>query len=148
MHPYLCYCLKSVNPKHRNRTYCGITNHFKRRLRQHNGDLKSNSARYTKMFRPWKPFLQVRNFPNKRTVLQFEAAMKRRAKGSGIAGRCKTLLYLLSLDRVSKAATPMREMQLHVRCSLTEATFRRLANCPSWWLPPLHVNFEFNATIL
>ena len=54
--PHLVYCLvSSTSPT---QTYVGITNNFRRRIRQHNGEI-TGGARRTRAYRPWKPFLHV-----------------------------------------------------------------------------------------
>ena len=60
---YIVYLLKNTS---NNRTYLGITNNSKRRLRQHNGELKGG-ARYTKSFKgcgEWQYHLKINNFAN------------------------------------------------------------------------------------
>jgi len=75
---YLVYCLSStVKPQ---QTYVGVTNNFRRRLRQHNGDLKSGGARRTRAYRPWAPFLHVTGL-SKTQALQLEWALKHRRNG-------------------------------------------------------------------
>jgi len=68
---YGCYLLQSV--RSRRRTYIGFTVDPKRRLRQHNGDIKGG-ANKTKKWKPWKMVLCVWGFPGKVLALQFEYA--------------------------------------------------------------------------
>lgn len=70
-----CYCLFSLDAKHPYKTYVGFTTNPHRRLRQHNGILKSGGAKRTKKAgRPWDFCCVVANFPSQRAALQFEWA--------------------------------------------------------------------------
>ena len=68
---YGCYLLQSVR-NHR-RTYIGFTMDPRRRLRQHNGEIKGG-ARKTDRWKPWNMVLCVWGFPGKVLALQFEYA--------------------------------------------------------------------------
>lgn len=57
---YICYVLRSLDPKYCNRTYTGITNNSIRRLRQHNGEL-TGGAHSTKCIRPLTYFFKIIN---------------------------------------------------------------------------------------
>src|SRR5437762_13231235 len=70
---YYVYVLESENNS--KRTYVGYTNNLQRRIRQHNGDLKSGGARYTKYNRPWKYVCHISGSPewfNETRALQLE----------------------------------------------------------------------------
>lgn len=128
MTEYVCYILKSqTNP---NRTYVGITNNFKRRIRQHNGDLKHGGARYTKAHRPWKPLLKVKGFKTKRAALRFEWAMKHRARrrkgASSVERRLLTLRYLLSAPSRESTAEMIKQQSLRVKCSFKPGLLNRV----------------------
>jgi structure-specific endonuclease subunit SLX1 len=73
---YLCYLLVSELPGYTNKTYVGSTNNLGRRIRQHNGELKSGGAKYTSKYRPWRIVATVRNFTTEREALQFEWALQ------------------------------------------------------------------------
>ena len=81
-HRYACYMLVSATGEH-NRTYIGFTVDPRKRIRQHNGDIKGG-AKYTKRGRPWKIDTIVRGFPTQRKALSFEWHWKR---ARGIQGR-------------------------------------------------------------
>jgi structure-specific endonuclease subunit SLX1 len=66
-----CYLLRSVKTERSTRCYIGFTTHPQRRIRQHNGEIKSG-AKKTSSHRPWKYILIVSGFPNKIVALQFE----------------------------------------------------------------------------
>ena len=118
---YICYCLKSVRG---NKTYVGITNNWTRRLRQHCGELKGG-ARYTRGCK-WRGFFHVSGF-TKRQALQFEWAMKHRRKGSRLTGRCKTLWFLLGLERWTKKAPRVQDLKLNVTLKCSRSEFCKLA---------------------
>lgn len=70
---YVCYVIRLSGGK---RTYCGVTNNLKRRLRQHNGEI-SGGARYTTTHGPgWSVYFVVRGFVSHRDCLRFEWKMK------------------------------------------------------------------------
>jgi len=72
---YCCYLLRSLDPQYHYKTYIGYSPDPERRLRQHNGELSSGSARTTKVSgRPWALVLIVDGFIDSRTALQFEWA--------------------------------------------------------------------------
>jgi len=120
---YLCYFIASERY-----TYVGITNNFKRRLRQHNQEIKGG-ARYTKRSKNWKPFIQVHGFANHKEVLQFEWAMKHRRKRGhkGQSGRIRTMEYLFSLDRWTRKAPKIKTMDLRVEVNLSKEKYLKLA---------------------
>ena len=97
---YVCYTIMSGS-----RTYVGITNNLKRRLRQHSGEIKGG-ARYTRGLK-WKLVYFVSGFRNKREALQFEWSLrhitghgrKGRAPGSGMSGRLHNLERVFSMKR-------------------------------------------------
>lgn len=120
---YLCYCLcgkKNAKTK-RGCTYVGITNNFKRRLRQHNGELKGG-ARYTHAHRPWNPIFHVYGFRTKNEVLRFEWAMKHRRRtrkgATPMQARLLTLEYLLSAPEKESTASMVQDLQEHLHIHL------------------------------
>jgi predicted GIY-YIG superfamily endonuclease len=69
----VCYVLRHHK---KNRTYCGMTNNIKRRLRQHNGEI-GGGARYTTAHGPgWVVHFVVHGFIDRRDCLRFEWRMK------------------------------------------------------------------------
>lgn len=67
--PWFCYLLRSLSSP--TSAYIGFTNDPRKRLRQHNGEIK-NGARKTSKRRPWIHVAVVSGFPNKIVALQFE----------------------------------------------------------------------------
>jgi predicted GIY-YIG superfamily endonuclease len=118
---WFCYFIHSTTC---NRTYVGKTNDFKRRLRQHNGEL-CGGAKYTKGKGPWKPFIVVSGFRSNSECLQFEWAMhhpsrvtkagkRKRVRKYGIKGRCQALELLLMKSRWTSKAPLAEERPLTV----------------------------------
>ena len=68
-----CYLLRSLDPDHPRKTYVGFTTDPRKRLRQHNGDLKGG-ARRTKRGRPWGYVALIDGFQSKATAMSFEWA--------------------------------------------------------------------------
>eukprot|EP00605_Chrysophyceae_sp_TOSAG23-4_P002853 GSChrysophyteH1.ASY1.ANO1.3142.1 assembled CDS len=69
--PFYCYLLKSVSSPSCSATYIGFTVNPRRRLRQHNGELKSGATK-THKYRPWEHVCIVSGFPSKVVALMFE----------------------------------------------------------------------------
>mmetsp|Transcript_11266 Transcript_11266/g.22680 ORF Transcript_11266/g.22680 Transcript_11266/m.22680 type:complete len:590 (+) Transcript_11266:23-1792(+) len=105
-----CYLLLSSceKPTARGKTYVGFTVNPKRRIRQHNGELRYGGAHRTRAHRPWTMVLLVSGFTTTRMALQFEWAWQnpiktRILKGYsaqkrhfyGLQGKCLALIRLL-----------------------------------------------------
>ncbi|KAL5197623.1 hypothetical protein ABZP36_001135 [Zizania latifolia] len=69
---FCCYLLRSLCPRRRSATYIGFTVNPRRRIRQHNGEIRCGAWR-TKRGRPWEMVLCIYGFPNV-AALQFEWA--------------------------------------------------------------------------
>ncbi len=120
--PCCVYVLASSDGR---RTYVGCTNDFRRRLRQHNGELRGG-AKYTARgraafvsggktaSRPWKPVLTVWGFPSRKTALQLEWRLhhpKHRHGGKErYAARCADLADALRMDRWTKSAPATKDL--------------------------------------
>ncbi|KAL0237285.1 hypothetical protein PCE1_000682 [Barthelona sp. PCE] len=70
------YVLVSNSPLYARVSYIGYSVDPARRLRQHNGHLKSGGANFTKKYRPWEMVCFVYGFPDKTVALQFEWALQ------------------------------------------------------------------------
>lgn len=107
---FICYILQSV-PRASN-TYVGITNHWERRLRQHNGELVGG-ARRTRGLRPWRRVAYICGFADRNAAERFEWSMhhprKRRLRPPhrGVAGRLHCARQLLA--RAEWAALALHE---------------------------------------
>jgi predicted GIY-YIG superfamily endonuclease len=113
MSDYLCYILKCDNY-----TYNGCTNNFKRRIRQHNGEIKGG-AKCTSRRGPWVPYCIITGFKDNIEALQTEWRIKRvegrrRArKYCGPEGRIKGLNKILKLEQfTSKSQRLIKDMEL------------------------------------
>ena len=113
MSEYICYILKCNNY-----TYNGCTNNFKRRIRQHNGEIKGG-ARCTSRRGPWEPYCIITGFKDNIEALQTEWRIKkvegrRRArKYCGAEGRIKGLNQILKLEQfTSKSQRLIKDMEL------------------------------------
>eukprot|EP00249_Psilotum_nudum_P020754 c27833_g1_i2 orf=270-1952(+) len=106
---FSCYLLRSLSPRHKGCTYIGFTVNPRRRIRQHNGEIRCGAWR-TKRKRPWEMILCVYGFPSQVAALQFEWAWQhplksvavREAASSlkslrGISGKIKLLYTMLTL---------------------------------------------------
>ena len=71
-HGWVCYIVQSSSS--RRKTYVGITNNLKRRLRQHNGVIKGG-AKATRGKGPWQLAALVKEFESKSHAMQFEWRM-------------------------------------------------------------------------
>jgi predicted GIY-YIG superfamily endonuclease len=106
---YKVYVLYHINS---NKTYVGSTNNLKRRIRQHNGELKGG-AKYTTnslnknillnelLLNEWKYLYFITGFPDHQNALQAEWKLKNLQKKQtkkGVEGRLKSLIELSKLE--------------------------------------------------
>lgn len=124
---WVCYTIKSGI---KNATYVGKTNDLRRRIRQHNGELKGG-AKKTKGKGPWTPFLVVKGFNWEHHCLQFEWALQhpwdkklgKRIPTRGITGRCKVLEHTLAKDKFTTSAPKTNKFTLQVHTSLSKVAY-------------------------
>jgi len=95
MHPYVCYCLESSTTA---KTYVGVTNNLKRRLRQHNRELQGG-AKYTSTGGPWILSILVGPFATHQHALHFEWHWKHSPpkKVTGLKGRLIKLQHMVTV---------------------------------------------------
>ena len=126
--PSLVYALEAKKSNH---SYVGVTDNFKRRLKEHNGQSgKGRGARYTKG-RAWRPIFRVTGLPTRRQALQLEKLFHKGFKGrrlvtvprkpanpfgtSAAARRAWHLYWALKKDRFSQQACVLtRHLELKV----------------------------------
>ncbi|EEF44647.1 uncharacterized protein LOC8282739 [Ricinus communis] len=107
---YACYLLTSLCPRFKGHTYIGFTVNPRRRIRQHNGEIRSGAFR-TKKRRPWEMVFCIYGFPTNVSALQFEWAWQhpmeslavRQAAAtfksfSGVANKIKLAYTMLNLS--------------------------------------------------
>ena len=104
---HYCYILRNHHEPHIKRTYNGYTIDPKKRLRQHNQEIKGGAI-YTKTWgeKSWEICAIIKGFPDHRTALQCEWRIKhpapkriRPAKYNSPMGRIIGLFETLSMDR-------------------------------------------------
>ena len=149
--PWVCYVIEHVGC---GATYVGVSPDPKRRLRQHNGEIKGG-AKYTTS-RPrgaegegcWRHVCLVHGFRTSIEALQFEWAVKhcppRKSGAGGIAPRLKKLHATLSRPRWTSKAPPSSDVPLVLEwraVSLESSHKRRAAFDALGPLPP-HVSVE------
>ena len=112
---YLCYLLYNNDHK----TYIGSTNDFKRRLRQHNGELVGG-AKYTTAFKGehgWSPIIKVEGFSDRRVALSFEWRMKKRRNShnklkpaKGLSARIINIFEIITEDQITQKSCKVSEL--------------------------------------
>ncbi len=135
----MVYCLTNRAHSH---TYVGVTNDMQRRLRQHNGRL-SGGARYTRNMRKhtgmhWRLLYVICGLPNRRTALQVEWRLHRRASASrqnpfgstAAARRAWQLQRALKLPRVT--ATAPLNANLTAIVVWYDSMYRAIASHQEW----------------
>ncbi len=114
------YCYILANGQ---RTYNGSTNDPRRRLRQHNGELKGGARATSRAGPGWRVIALVAGFPDHVNALQCEWRIKcpsgrpgrRDVAWLGPAGRVRGLGHVLGLDRWTGQTTiPCGSFPLHV----------------------------------
>ena len=105
---WYCYILRStIRP---NITYNGMTNNPKRRIRQHNREIKGG-AKATGKHGPYEMYCLIGGLENKIDAMRCEWRIKyptggkRKHTHRGQVGRIKGLLYGLELDRWTSKCT-------------------------------------------
>ena len=96
--------------------YVGATVHLRRRIRQHNGELKGGARRTARRQGGWVHVLHVTGFRTFRESLMFEFALKRETRRHGYTpeARDRALAALLRRDRWTCNSPPAAEVPLRV----------------------------------
>ena len=71
----LVYVIKSLREEKKDLTYVGFTVNMKRRIRQHNREIKGGAWKTLK-WHPWKIVLVVHGFESQVSAMQFEWAVQ------------------------------------------------------------------------
>lgn len=118
---FYCYLLQNTSVRHRNHTYNGFTVDPKRRLRQHNGEIKGGAKLTTSKDPCWEFAVLITGFCDDINALQCEWRIKKprnKKRGPeyrGIEGRIKGVNEVLHLDQwTSKSTTKNCDMELVV----------------------------------
>lgn len=92
----VCYCIRNET---KNKTYVGATNHFTRRIRQHNREIVGG-AKATAGHK-WHKIILVYGFNTRHDLLSFEWHFKHvvTVNKYGVKRRAEALKKLLSIDR-------------------------------------------------
>ena len=123
MKKHFCYILRNRFEPHINRTYNGYTVDLKKRLRQHNQEIKGG-AKYTKSFgnKTWEYIAYIEGIPNYKNALQCEWRIKhpdnkrrRSKKYCSPEGRIKGLNLVLKTNKwTNNSVIENKDMQLTV----------------------------------
>ncbi|KAG2332932.1 hypothetical protein Bca4012_017447 [Brassica carinata] len=103
---FACYILTSLSPRHKGHTYIGFTVNPKRRIRQHNGEIRSGAYR-TKKKRPWEMVLCIYGFPTNISALQFEWAWQHPRESRAVREAAAAFKSFSGLARKIKLAYTM-----------------------------------------
>ncbi|CAG7880347.1 unnamed protein product [Brassica rapa] len=103
---FACYILTSLSPRHKGHTYIGFTVNPKRRIRQHNGEIRSGAFR-TKKKRPWEMVLCIFGFPTNVSALQFEWAWQHPRESRAVREAAAAFKSFSGLARKIKLAYTM-----------------------------------------
>ncbi|CAA6669110.1 unnamed protein product [Spirodela intermedia] len=107
---FACYLLCSLCPRYKGHTYIGFTVNPRRRIRQHNGEIRCGAWR-TKSKRPWEMVLCIHGFPSKVSALQFEWAWQHPRESKAVreaASSFKSLPVHLALCHCPRLPKHMR----------------------------------------
>lgn len=152
--PTLLYALQENKGTH---SYVGVTNNFRRRLREHNGLAgKKRGARYTRRryVNPenpnWSPIFRVTGLPTRRQALQFEKLFHRGFRGrrlitvpskernpfgsSAAARRAWHLYWALKKERFSRQQTVLTK-HLSLKVEWLRKDFYKVARKLTEWGP-------------
>ena len=123
MTSHYCYILKNSDDLSINRTYNGYTVDPKKRLRQHNQELKGGAI-YTKKYgnKTWEMYVLIKGFPDVHNALQCEWHIKhpapkrsRPAKYNSPSGRVTGLNEILKMDMwTSKSTVCITDINLEI----------------------------------
>ena len=117
-----------------NFTYAGVSPDPKRRLRQHNGEIKGGAKYTLSKGEGWSHFCIISGFRNKIEAMQFEWAVKHQPPRNvgGITSRIKKLIEVLNKEKWTSNAPPSEEIKLTIKFNQSfenKKDFYELNNC-------------------
>jgi predicted GIY-YIG superfamily endonuclease len=127
------YVLESWSNSHY--SYVGYTVDRARRLRQHNGELISNGAKYTKQHRPWRMIMSMRgngSWWTKKVALQLEWRIKHVSKGRTKIRRGKPLKKGARWKTLRCVDRPAVERRINDIFWLFHNRRKWTSNAPEW----------------
>ncbi|CAK9158044.1 unnamed protein product [Ilex paraguariensis] len=132
---FACYLLTSLSPRHQGHTYIGFTVNPRRRIRQHNGEMRSGAWR-TKSKRPWEMVLCIYGFPTNVAALQLEWAWQHPVESLAVRKAAATFKSLSGLANKIKLAYTMLTLPSWQSLKLTINFFstkyqKHTSGCPS-----------------
>ncbi|XP_065881930.1 structure-specific endonuclease subunit slx1 isoform X2 [Euphorbia lathyris] len=132
---YACYLLTSLCPRFKGHTYIGFTVNPKRRIRQHNGEIRSGACR-TKKRRPWEMVFCIYGFPTNVSALQFEWAWQHPMESLHVRQAAAALKSFSGVANKIKLAYTMLNLpawkSLNITVNYFSTKYSKLsAGCPS-----------------
>ncbi|KAK3024395.1 hypothetical protein RJ639_043299 [Escallonia herrerae] len=132
---FACYLLTSLSPRFKGHTYIGFTVNPRRRIRQHNGEIRSGAWR-TKKRRPWEMVFCIYGFPTNVAALQFEWAWQHPVESLAVRKAAVEFKSLSGLANKIKLAYTMLTLPAWQSLNLTVHFFstkytNHAAGCPS-----------------
>ncbi|XP_004153269.1 structure-specific endonuclease subunit SLX1 homolog [Cucumis sativus] len=132
---FSCYLLASACPRFKGHTYIGFTVNPKRRIRQHNGEIRCGAWR-TKRKRPWEMVLCIYGFPTNVSALQFEWAWQHPNESLAVRSAAATFKSLSGVANKVKLAYTMLTLPAWRGLNITVNYFstkfmKNAAGCPS-----------------
>ncbi|KAG1338126.1 structure-specific endonuclease subunit SLX1 [Cocos nucifera] len=131
---FACYLLCSLSPRHKGRTYIGFTVNPRRRIRQHNGEIRCGASR-TKRGRPWEMILCIYGFPSNVSALQFEWAWQHPKESLAVRKAASNFKSLSGIANKIKLANTMLSLPAWEKLNLTVNFFstkymKHTSGCP------------------
>ncbi|XP_062188767.1 structure-specific endonuclease subunit slx1-like [Phragmites australis] len=132
---FCCYLLRSLCPRSKGRTYIGFTVNPRRRLRQHNGEIRSGAWK-TRRGRPWEMLLCIHGFTSNVAALQFEWAWQHPTESLAVRKAASSFKSLGGVGNKVKLAYTMLNLPSWENLNLTVNFFssknnKFTAGCPS-----------------
>ena len=97
-----------------NKTYLGITNNLKRRLRQHNCEIKGGAKYTTRKGRNWYPICIIDGFKTMKEAMQCEWRLKRNRKYRGCLKRIEYVYLMLQNEKWTTKSPLIKEQNLTI----------------------------------